>query len=272
MDSKDIVIETQNGNILVSWGSIIAEVKMKDISIGHFGCKLLGTLPEVPQNLAIEWDRRFSLLGCKWSWKSKIDSKKNLADTLAMAIGHSQMSGAVLWDTMRKGSDYWRPGKLLLDTVEMIPPQFIISYAREDCFCPPQDLLKQFMDTDMGFGEYAEQYSQFLRADDTIKIGMATVLLNIARKQMPIFYCVDPYIPSYASKDEFCSNVSYKDRKWLTALPKEGCHRFVLVEEIVKGFLQQEIPVRVYEIEHSARIFHERISAPKKSLENLNIV
>lgn len=242
-------IETQQGRFLARWGRALADVDASSLYIGHLGCKLLGTLTEISEDLGKKWDQEF---GGRSVWNSKKDSKKKLANSLRNALEISNLEGAVLWDTMRSGSDYWRPGKLLLDSVEMLPDQYrdSISYAREDSFCPPKDLLQEFIGNKaMSFGEYAEKYSRFLNAGDTLNLAMASVLFDLSRNKLPIFYCVDPYIPHYANKNECCSDMPYDQRHWLNALRMEGCHRVVLVEEIVKVFLEYGVDVKVVELD-----------------------
>lgn len=244
----NITFEIQPSRILARWDRALAAVDVSKIYIGHLGCKLLGTLPEIPQHLVLKWNQEF---GGSSLWKSKNDSKKKLAQSLNKALEIANMEGAVLWDTMRSGSDYWRPGKLLLDSVEMlaIPYKERISYAREDSFCPPKELLQEFINNEaMSFGDYAEKYSLFLRAGKTIPLAMASVLFDLSRNKLPIFYCVDPYIPHYAKRDEYCSDIPYHERYWLNELRTEGCHRVILVEEIVKSLLKYGVDVKVIEL------------------------
>lgn len=244
----NISFEMHPGRILARWDRAVAEVDGSRIYIGHLGCKLLGTLAEIPQHLALKWNQEWD--GSS-RWKSKNDSKKKLAQSLNKALEIANLEGAVLWDTMRSGSDYWRPGKLLLDSVEMlaIPYQDRISYAREDSFCPPKELLQEFMKNEaMRFGDYAEKYSRFLRAGQAIPLAMASVLFDLSRNKLPIFYCVDPYIPHYAKPDECCSDLPYDQRYWLHELRTEGCHRVILVEEIVKVLLKYGVDVKVIEL------------------------
>ena len=241
----------------VSWNAASARVDVSEIQLGHMGCKLLGTLTSVPQNIADQWNEEFGRI-----WKNKKDSKLRLSKALQDALEKSQMEGAVLWDTMRSGSDYWRPGKLILDSVEMLPNKFQhnISYAREDVFCPPRELLKQFMkDDSMSFGQYAMIYSQYLNTESILPLAMASVLFNLAQGRLPIFYCVDPYIPHYAERSEFCSNIPYNRRHWLDELRSEGCHRVILIEEIVKAFLGYDIHINLFELDSTFEKSHHRV-------------
>lgn len=245
----DIKFEIKNGRIFTLWDNASADVDLSKVSIGHLGCKLLGTLPDIPQNLVSKWNQEF---GSQTKWKNKKDSKRKLAISLhkAMEISHTQ--GAVLWDTMRSGSDFWRPGKLLLDSIEILPSEYQnkVSYSREDFFCPPRELLNEFKhDANMSFGEYAARYSEFLNTGKIISVAMASVLFDLSRNKLPIFYCVDPYIPHFAKRKECCSNIPYDKRQWLDELRTEGCHRVVLVEEIVKAFFRHGIDVKIIELD-----------------------
>lgn len=238
--------EIKDQLIILQWESITTSVNLSDLCMGHFGCKLLGTLKSIPVNLASTLPK---------GWKSTKDAKLKLSQSLQVTLGMSKLEGAVLWDTMRTGSDYWRPGKLLLDAVEMLPPEFQknVSYAREDCLCPPQDLLKNFLaeSSTMTFGEYAQRYAEYLHQGDKLPMVAAHILLNISLKKIPLFYCVDPYIPGYARKNEFCSDTPYMERQYLPELRTEGCHRLILVEEIIKFFLELGTSVENFELDQS---------------------
>ena len=253
----DIEITRNDEYLSVSWNATSAQLHVSDFQLGHMGCKLLGTLTTVPQNLSRQWDESFGR-----NWRNKRDSKLRLSRALEDALRESQLTGAVLWDTMRTGSDYWRPGKLLLDCVEMLPSAFRngISYAREDVFCPPRDLLTQFMQDDtMSFGQYALKYSQYLKTGNILPLATASVLFNLAQGRLPIFYCVDPYIPDYADRSEFCSDIPYNRRHWLDELRTEGCHRLVLIEEIIKTLLSYDIQVNLFELDSTFEKSHHRI-------------
>ena len=76
----------------------------------------------------------------------------------------------------------------------------------------------------------------------------ASVLFDLSRNKLPIFYCVDPYIPHFAKPDECCSDIPYDRRYWLHELRTEGCHRVILVEEIVKALLKYGVDVKVIEL------------------------
>ena len=256
----DISIVRQEEYLCVSWNSVSAQVHVSQIRLGHMGCKLLGTLTDVPRTLQTQWDEEFGRI-----WKSKKDSKAKLSKALYDALCRSEMDSAVLWDTMRTGSDYWRPGKLILESVEMLPPQLRnnISYAREDVLCPPRELLKEFMNGDnMAFGQYATEYARHLNTEGILSLATASVLLNLAQGRLPVFYCVDPYIPHYLEAQEFCSNTAYGERHWLEDLRFDGCHRVILVEEIAKALLAYGVHVNVFELDPTFDKAHHRSVKP----------
>ncbi|MFC1634034.1 hypothetical protein ACFL5Z_04270 [Planctomycetota bacterium] len=256
----DITIVKKEETLCLTWNAVKAQINISEIKLAHMGCKLLGTLTNIPHDLQSQWNHEFG-----GNWKSKKDSKLKLARALQDALNQSQMNGAVLWDTMRTGSDYWRPGKLILDTVELLPArlQNNISYAREDIFCPPRDLLKQFInDENMSFGQYAAEYSRYLNVEGSLPLATASVILNLAQGRLPIIYCVDPYIPHYLRTGEFCSAIQYDRRHWLDDLRFDGCHRVILAEEIVRAFLAYGVHTTLFELDSTFQKAHCRTIHP----------
>ncbi|NOT28633.1 MAG: hypothetical protein HOP16_21335 [Acidobacteria bacterium] len=238
-------ISLHDAHVHLRWGEVTARVPASGIQIGHLGCKLLSTVDKLPAELCARWD---STLGTRW--RNKKDAKKRVSQALEAALLLSGQQGLVLWDTMRSGSDYWRPGKLLLDVAEVMPSGTPVSYAREDCLCPPRSLLDEFRNSNMSFGEYAERYAAYLRTHDCLHLSLAWVLLDLARHQLPVFYCVDPYIPDYADSREAFGDRAYRDRRWrLPELRAEGYHRFVLTEEIAKTFAAHGVGVDVFAVD-----------------------
>lgn len=232
--NKIQIIKTQNG-IDLSMGDLKASIgNIEKITFAHLGCKLR----KVPK---------------------KVSATQQLADTLSKAIDMEGLTGTDLWDTMRKGSDYWRPGKLLSDVAAHLEKKALtVSYYREDSLCPPKDLLAEFRQSvdgsySMTFGEYAEKYATFLRNDGGQLEASAAVIMAIARKRLAAFYCVDPYIPDYGKAEDFLSkvHVPYNSRNWQADMREEGCHRVILAEEVGRYFLQIGMPVRVLEIDHT---------------------
>ena len=140
-----------------------------NLCFAHFGCRLLATLLEdfkkkswpFPNELAAAWNK------ARPRWRDKKDAVARLADALRTATDACGLHGLVLLDTMRNGSDYWRPGKLLTDTVDRIRHEasqdWDVTYARDDRWCPPAELLDDFRKKEkMPFGEYAARYAQSL--------------------------------------------------------------------------------------------------------------
>jgi len=84
--------------------------------------------------------------------------------------------------------------------------------------------------------------------DGFLSLAMASVLFDLARNKLPIFYCVDPYIPHFADKTEFGFDIPYSQRHYIDELRTEGCHRIVLVEEIAKAFVKVGVKPRVVEL------------------------
>ncbi len=246
------IIESSAHSINLSWDGLHAEIPKTGVCIAHMGCKQLHTIENVPVDLKEYWDRKIGP-----AWRNKKDATGKLGLALREAINASNLQGAVLWDTMRNGSDYWRPGKLLSQVAESLKP-CEISYAREDMLCPPQALLGAFMadGSSMTFAQYAQRYSAYLHEEDRLSVAVAHVILNLARRQLPVFYCVDPYVPAYSNKAESFSDVPYSAREWEPRLREEGCHRVVLTEEIGKQLLRCGVSVQVIEIDPSCQLAH----------------
>jgi len=78
--------------------------------------------------------------------KKNLAGSQRLGTVLAQAVESSSLAGIALWDTMRKGSDYWRPGKFLSAAVEWMPLELQrqTSFHLRDEFCPPAQLLDEF--------------------------------------------------------------------------------------------------------------------------------
>jgi len=108
-------------------------------------------------------------------------------------------------------------------------------------------------------GEYAMEYSQYLNTQGMLSLATASVLFNLAQGRLPIFYCVDPYIPHYAERSEFCSDIPYNQRHWLDELRSDGCHRVILIEEIVKALLAYDIHVNVFDLDSTFEKSHRRV-------------
>ena len=110
----------------------------------------------------------------------------------------------------------------------------------------------------MSFGQYALKYSEYLNHDGILQLAVASVIFNLAQGRLPVFYCVDPYIPGYGDPREFCSHIPYDQRSWLSDLRAEGCHRVILAEEIVKVLLRYVNHVTVLEVDPTFEKTHCR--------------
>jgi hypothetical protein len=130
---------------------------------------------EIPTPVADSWDREFG----RSCWRNDKDVTDRVARSLVNAMREANLDGLSLWDTMRNGSDYWRPGNLLLKVANIIrasTPGAEISYSRADELCPASELLEQFdADSSMTFGQYAEDYASFLRNQG----GVETAALHL---------------------------------------------------------------------------------------------
>jgi hypothetical protein len=241
----------------VRWGSLTARVDRSKVRFAHLGCMLLGTIKQVPAELGAHWDERFGR-----AWKNKKDATERLARSLAVTAEQAQAKGIVLWDTMWQGSDYWRPGNLLTKTADhlrRLRPGCDVAYAREDALCPPAELLEAFRaDTQMTFGQYAEEYARYLRSEDRLSVAAGAVLQALACDRLAVFCCIDPYIPDYGRTQEVLRGTSYADRHWQAGLREEGCHRVVLAEELARFFVERGVGVQVLEAEPTFAQSHVR--------------
>ena len=132
----------------------VASVAGKNLCFAHFDCKLQGTLLEdfkrkswpFPGELAAAWNK------ARPCWRDKKDAVARLADALRTATDACGLHRLVLLDAMRNGSDYWRPGKFSTQTVDRIRHEasqdWDVTYARDDRWCPPAELLDDFRKKD----------------------------------------------------------------------------------------------------------------------------
>jgi hypothetical protein len=277
---------TGSGLTAQSGGLTAALPAGSPVRLAHFGCSLLGNLrktqkdrktgitppPLVPRGspLDVLWSR-----GIGPRWASTDDATGRLGRELAQAAQLAGVSGLILWDTMRNGSDYWRPGNLLTKAADQACASrsgLVVSYAREDELCPPPALLDAFNTTAMTFGQYAQSYADYLRqgsADRTppVELGAAAVITAQAQGRLAAFYCTDPYIPGFGEAGAFLTGTPYDRRRWLDqehpALRQPGCHRVVLAEEVARFFRESGMAVEVLEVEQTVGGCHRRsIAAP----------
>ena len=233
--------------------------------VAHFGCRLPGCLrkkdqgqdPAVPRQSPLDrtWTEAYG-----GDWARTEDATGKLGRGLTQAANLAEASGVVLYDTMRKGSDYWRPGNLLTLAAQVVRdnvPHHAVSYARQDVLCPPPELLEQFRTTAMTFGEYATEYAAYLREGNPSPLSEAAGAVILAQLQglLATFYCTDPYIPSYGDPAALQVGTPYNQRHWLDQdepkLRNYGCHRVVLTEEVARFFSHQGVPTAVIEIDQA---------------------
>jgi hypothetical protein len=236
------------------------------VRFGHLGCRTLGKvledrraeqraarkqgirpLPDLPDSLLAHWDREVP------GWRKGTGAAKDAGGAFRQAVAVSHARGLELWDTMRVGSDYWRPGKLLTQAVELAAVP--VEYARLDVLCPPASLLEEFQTTSMGFPEYAGRYVAWLEQDDRIDLAVAGVIRAQARGLLAVFYCTDPFVPGYAVPSEFASEIPFAKRSWPLAgvLRDEGCHRVVLADLIARRLASLGVGGVVVELDPTVR-------------------
>jgi len=250
------IIEVHHSGMLVREGGVAADVPGGTVQFAHLGCKVLGSLASVPPEIAVQWDARF---GGRARWARKLHVQQRLTTALVKTAAAANVNGFVLWDTMRLGSDYWRPGKGLTAVADLLRQQLPtceVTYERVDALCPPALLLKQFRRGEMSFGQYAQAYAEHLRGCGGVEWAAAAVLMAAARRRLAVFYCVDPYIPGYADPREILSDRPYEQRSWLPGLRDEGCHRVILTEEVTRFFIENGFPVSLFAVDPTSEGCH----------------
>ncbi len=100
-------------------GQLSATVSSGVIRFAHLGCKLPDSSLPLKKILPAEYAKVESLLdglyGSRSQWKRKEPSTLLLGQTLQRLIQATGAEGIHLIETMRKGSDHWRPGRLITD-------------------------------------------------------------------------------------------------------------------------------------------------------------
>lgn len=255
-------IENREDEIALRWGEITAAIDASRIAFGHLGCLQLAKFKgKISAQTAQSWDE--AARKHDGDWRAAQKGGDAVAKALVETLRAADIGGAVLWDTMREGNLGWRPGGAFLDVAEKIReaiPGAEIAHAREDGFCPPPELLHRHLETPMTFAEYAAEYAAYLEEHDVLRLAAACVILDLARDRLPVFYCVDPYIPDFGRERDRRIRIPYRDRHFCEdpALRTRGCHRVILAEEIVRVFQGLEVPVTVYEIDPTFGTFHLR--------------
>lgn len=175
----------------------------------------------------------------------------------ACARAGGWVEGVDLVDTMRGGSGYWRPGKLLHQVADRLRAQGLeVGYAREDAWCPRPAVLEAFVRAQaLSFGQFAAAYAEDLR-QGALEQAAFQCLMSLSRKRIPLFYCVDPHLPGFAEaipRDE-----PYAERSYRSDHPDLGCHRFVLGEELLRFFRERSRSGSLLELDPSFNEVHVR--------------
>jgi hypothetical protein len=252
----DVVLRCPVAEVRV--GGLVAHVQSPVIRLGHMGCKLLGTLPKefkarkvpFPEQVARDWDQRF---GTRSAWAKTDQACARLGAALAGTLQLAGCTAVELWDTMRNGSDAWRPGGFVTRAVGDLHsqrPGTRVTYLRHDELCPSSGLLQEFRESQaMAFGDYAARYAAELGRGGGVEEAVAAVVRAQAAGALPLFYCVDPYIPGDGQAPTMLGPVEYGKRQWLAGLRDEGCHRVVLAEEVARRFREHGFAVELYEVD-----------------------
>ena len=182
--AMSVQITVAANEIRAVYEDTVASVPGNNLCFAHFGCKLLGTLLDdfkknswpFPGDLAAAWDK------ARPGWRDKKEAVGRLADSLRTATDVCGFHGLVLVDTMRKGSDYWRPGNLLTQAADQIRQKasqdWSVTYCRDDRWCPSSVLLAEFRENaTMPFGEYAARYARDL-SQESVEAAAWTVIMR----------------------------------------------------------------------------------------------
>ena len=118
---------------------------MTNRSIGHIGYRSLKSL--TGDILRGRKERRLYLDDNVPSWRHVPGSAGEIVGkALDALLDVSQANGIALIDTMRKGSDYWRPGSLVTKAADYLrrkrDDDTTIVYLRLDELCPMQPILQ----------------------------------------------------------------------------------------------------------------------------------
>lgn len=256
-------IEVNQGTVVVSDGGLVAEAR-SPLWFGHLGCKRLATVKkdradarkkardkgqvepaEIPAAIFTAWDR-----ACPGWASPKAGAAEGAGDALARGLAVSGASSIELWDTMRSGSDYWRPGALLSQAVAPLGASRA-SFGRLEELCPPAELLEKLRELKLPWADYAQQYADWLEQDGRIDLAVGVVALAQARSRLAVFYCTDAYIPGYADRAQWASEIPYRKRHWPLAsdLREEGCHRVVLADLLVRRIRKLGATAEIVELD-----------------------
>jgi hypothetical protein len=213
------------------------------------------------------------LYGSRSHWKRKEPSTFLLGQTLQRLLQATGAEGIHLIETMRKGSDHWRPGRLITDAVRHLesamhkPLHQLATYGRFDPLCPSLQLLNRFrLDPSMSFADYAFQYANELYLSDAVRLAAMECIVQNSMGIIPVFYCTDPYLKGYCNPQMALG--PYMERNWNVALRNEGCHRVILCEELAAFILSNGFDVELYELDQMAAAgFHLRTFRANRGIE-----
>ena len=254
------------GTLEATWGGTRAlyEPSGAPVSLAHLGCqhvrKSVKKVSELPDSVREQCERKY---GSSWS------KQRPAVETLAGAVSHGAesvgLSGAMLVDTMRTGSDYWRPGKLLSDVANSLRARGLdVAYAREDAVCPGASLIARLRaDDSLEFSEYAALYESELLAEDSLGLRVAAFLTvaALSSELLTGFYSSDPYVPGFP-KPEGSGATPFSERAYPTDpsgyLRTRGCHRVVLVECLSRFFAALDVDVTLVEIDANVGTCYQR--------------
>ena len=215
-------------------------------SIGHIGYRSLKAL--TGDVLRGRKDRRLYLDDKVPGWRHVSGSAEEIVGkALDVLLDKSQANGIALIDTMRKGSDYWRPGSLVTKAADCLRckrnDDTTIVYLRLDELCPLQPILDAFMGTkEMSYKDYWEGITSDLQKLSNAARNTILKTLNYVHELnlIPLITCSDPYIPDFLQWEVPGVAVDWKHRVDNRNLFREcGCHR-VPVTVVLAHWLRDE--------------------------------
>jgi len=231
---------------------------------GHLGCRTLRSWAGAPKDAELRAARRaFArervgeevLVAC-----GREKATERLGRTLAEGLAGRGLAGVDLWDTMRTGSDYWRPGGLL--TQAAASRGLDVRYLRRDDLCPEPELLARFRRSGMPFAHYAAEYGASLEAEGgrRLQLAVEAIVRAQAEGRVAVFYCTDPHLPGYAPADQLCSDLPLEERAWCPdpLVREEGCHRVVLADRIGRWLLERGLDLELLEFDVTRALTRSR--------------
>ncbi len=228
------VLTLTDGLMTVVHGGLRATVAPDRVAVAHLGGRSLGSsrIAELPEGLVAAMDRKYG----RSVWRNKKDWMARVGRAVAAAVERAGLESAVLVDTMRKGSDYYRPGNLLSRMADASREVGVdVVFQRDDALCPPADLLAAFIapGSTMTFEGYANGYRDALSGSDAVDRAAAEAVVANARGRLPIYFCSDPWIPDGPFRAE-CRTLC--------------CHRVVLAEVVSRALAGAGASPTLYEI------------------------